>query len=61
MKITEEEIRPENVFNEYFKLTAIDTNTYFENALDQNDLDKMQDKIVDMGLSSHMMITCKKL
>ena len=28
--------------------------------LDQNDLDKMQDKIVEMGLSSHMMITCIK-
>lgn len=33
MKITEEEIRPENVFNEYLKLTAVDTKTYFENAL----------------------------
>jgi len=33
MKITEEEIRPENIFNEYLKLTAIDTKTYFENAL----------------------------
>tara|TARA_X000000368_G_C23036386_1_gene714759 strand:- start:1267 stop:2256 length:990 start_codon:yes stop_codon:yes gene_type:complete len=33
MKITEEEIRPENVFNEYLKLTAIDIKTYFENAL----------------------------
>lgn len=32
MKITEEEIRPENIFNEYLKLTAKDTKTYFENA-----------------------------
>lgn len=33
MKITEEEIRPENIFNEYLKLTAIDANNYFKNAL----------------------------
>ena len=32
MKITEEEIRPEKVFNEYLRLTAIDTITYFENV-----------------------------
>ena len=32
MKITEEEIRPEEVFNEYLKLTAADTITYFANA-----------------------------
>jgi len=32
MKITEEEIRPEVVFNEYLKLTAEDTVTYFANA-----------------------------
>jgi hypothetical protein len=32
MKITEEEIRPEEVFNEYLKLTAQDTVTYFENS-----------------------------
>jgi hypothetical protein len=32
MKITEEEIRPENVFNEYLRLTAIDTIKYFENV-----------------------------
>ena len=32
MKITEEEIRPETVFNEYLKLTALDTVTYFEMA-----------------------------
>ena len=29
MKVTEEEIRPEIVFNEYLRLTAIDTETYF--------------------------------
>ena len=32
MKITEEEIRPEVVFNEYLKLTAEDTVTYFAKA-----------------------------
>jgi len=32
MKVTEEEIRPEKVFNEYLSLTAIDTVTFFENA-----------------------------
>ncbi|MCF8340953.1 MAG: class I SAM-dependent methyltransferase [Chitinophagaceae bacterium] len=32
MKITEEEIRPEVVFNEYLKLTTKDTITYFANA-----------------------------
>lgn len=32
MKITEEEIRPEAVFNEYLKLTAEDTVTYFTNV-----------------------------
>lgn len=32
MKITEEEIRPELVFNEYLKLTAEDTVTYFTKA-----------------------------
>jgi hypothetical protein len=32
MKITEEEIRPEVVFNEYLKLTAEDTVTYFSEA-----------------------------
>lgn len=33
MKVTEEEIRPEVVFNEYLKLTAEDTITYFSNAV----------------------------
>jgi hypothetical protein len=33
MKITEEEIRPELVFNEYLSLTTKDTKTYFENAI----------------------------
>ena len=33
MKITEEEIRPQNIFNEYLKLTALDIKTYFEDAL----------------------------
>ena len=37
MKITEEEIRPETVFNEYLKLTALDTVTYFEKA-ERNDI-----------------------
>ena len=32
MKITEEEIRPEEIFNEYLNLTEIDTKTYFENV-----------------------------
>jgi hypothetical protein len=32
MKISEEEIRPEVVFNEYLKLAAEDTVTYFANA-----------------------------
>lgn len=32
MKITEEEIRPEKIFNEYLELTAIDTLTYFSDA-----------------------------
>jgi len=32
MKVTEEEIRPEKVFNEYLELTAIDTVTFFSNA-----------------------------
>jgi hypothetical protein len=32
MKITEEEIRPEVVFNEYLRLTEKDTITYFSNA-----------------------------
>lgn len=32
MKVTEEEIRPENVFNEYLRLTEIDTETYFSNV-----------------------------
>jgi SAM-dependent methyltransferase len=32
MKVTEEEIRPEKIFNEYLSLTAIDTITFFENA-----------------------------
>ena len=36
MKITEEEIRPEIVFNEYLSLTAKDTKTYFENAVKLN-------------------------
>jgi hypothetical protein len=31
MKITEEDIRPEKVFNEYLRLAAIDTVTFFEN------------------------------
>lgn len=29
MKITEEEIRPEKIFDEYLRLTAIDTQSYF--------------------------------
>ena len=33
MKITEEEIRPEEVFNEYLILTAKDTKTYFDHAI----------------------------
>ena len=33
MKITEEEIRPEDVFNEYLSLTSKDTKTYFDNAV----------------------------
>jgi hypothetical protein len=32
MKITEEDIRPEKVFNEYLKLTEIDTVTFFSNV-----------------------------
>jgi hypothetical protein len=32
MKVTEEEIRPEKVFNEYLRLTAIDTETYFSDV-----------------------------
>jgi hypothetical protein len=32
MKITEEEIRPEKVFDEYLRLTAIDTETYFSDV-----------------------------
>jgi hypothetical protein len=32
MKVTEEEIRPEIVFNEYLRLTAIDTETYFSDV-----------------------------
>ena len=28
--------------------------------LDQNELEKMQEKIVEMGISSHMMVTCQK-
>jgi hypothetical protein len=32
MKVTEEEIRPEKVFNEYLELTAIDTLTFFSNT-----------------------------
>lgn len=32
MKITEEEIRPEKVFDEYLRLGAIDTGVYFGNA-----------------------------
>ena len=27
-KVTEEEIRPEKIFNEYLRLTKIDTKTY---------------------------------
>ena len=33
MKVTEEEIRPELIFNEYLSLTSKDTKTYFENAI----------------------------
>ena len=33
MRITEEEIRPEDVFNEYLKLTSLDTKTFFDNAI----------------------------
>ena len=33
MKITEEEIRPEIIFDEYLRLTAIDTRTYFTDVL----------------------------
>ena len=36
---------------------------YWKNLLtylNQNEIDKMQEEIVDMGLSSHMMITCMK-
>jgi hypothetical protein len=32
MKITEEEIRPEKVFNEYLRLTALDTVSFFGNV-----------------------------
>lgn len=32
MKITEEEIRPEKMFDEYLRLTAIDTVTYFSDV-----------------------------
>ena len=32
MKVTEEEIRPEKIFNEYLRLTEEDTVTYFINA-----------------------------
>lgn len=32
MKVTEEEIRPEKVFDEYLRLTAIDTETYFSDV-----------------------------
>ena len=32
MKITEEDIRPEKIFNEYLALTELDTITYFEKA-----------------------------
>lgn len=32
MKVTEEEIRPEKMFNEYLRLTAIDTVTYFKDV-----------------------------
>jgi hypothetical protein len=32
MKVTENEIRPEHIFNEYLKLTVKDTITYFEHA-----------------------------
>ena len=33
MKVTEEEIRPELIFDEYLKLTTQDTKTYFENVI----------------------------
>ena len=32
MKVTEEEIRPEKVFDEYLRLTATDTETYFSDV-----------------------------
>lgn len=32
MKVTEEEIRPEKVFDEYLRLTSIDTETYFSDV-----------------------------
>ena len=32
MKVTEEEIRPEKVFEEYLRLTSIDTETYFSDV-----------------------------
>ena len=32
MKVTEEEIRPEKVFDEYLRLTAADTITYFSDV-----------------------------
>ena len=38
MKVTEEEIRPEVVFNEYLKLTTADTITYFSNVV-KNEID----------------------
>ncbi len=38
MKVTENEIRPEHIFNEYLKLTAQDTITYFDNV-ERSDID----------------------
>ena len=32
MKITEQDIRPEKIFNEYLALTELDTITYFDKA-----------------------------